>query len=148
MFAFLFSQAMGYGACPMFKRSICPWRPSHRRKRMGLPAHTLPIFIFPSGGYGGLPPCSPKALALIFRTRQNPAARAFFAPPLFYHPPKGIWGLAPMFKRSPCPLPLFPPARSASQLASRFRFCSYPQNTAQYPAHRRNHSPKRAATGW
>ena len=41
-----------YGACPMFKRSPCPWRPPHCRKRMGLPAHTLPIFIFPSGGMG------------------------------------------------------------------------------------------------
>ena len=107
-----------------------------------------PFSFFQVGGMGACPHVHPRPLPLFSALAKTLPHGLSLRRPFFIIPQRGYGDRAPMFKRSPCPLPLFPPARSASQPASRFRFYSYPQNTAQYPAHRRNHSPKRAATGW
>ena len=63
-------------------------------------------------------------------------------------PSKGVWGFAPLFTLalgSLLSIVLRP--KRALRRGSKFRSARCPQNTAQYPAHRRNHSPKKAAIG-
>ena len=94
---------MGYGACPMFKRSPWPWHPPQCRRQMGLPAHTLPIFIFPGGGMGAVPPCSPKALALSFPyfSIAKKSARAARLPARIEHPLPRVMGLPSIWVQAP-----------------------------------------------
>ena len=122
-------------------------------------------FPIPSEGVWGFAPMSyPRPLP--FRT-QMLGAQNLPAPPaplaakhvpcaacpraLFPHHPfykaRGA-GFAPLFTLalgSLLSIVLRP--KRALRRGSKFRSARCPQNTAQYPAHRRNHSPKKAAIG-
>ena len=128
---------------------------------------TLPFraFPFPVRGYGGLPPClthgpCPSAPKCWERRIYRPHLRRWqpnmshvlpaHAPssrtPLFIK--QGGQVLPPLFTLAlGSLLSIVLRAKRALRRESKFRSARCPQNTAQYPAHRRNHSPKKAAIG-